>query len=233
MTGALMVTAALMGAAGTLHCAGMCAAACGAAGRACVPGAPRRGMAVLLAARGLSYAIAGGVVGWAVQALRWWLDSSRWLQPFWTIGQVLVVGVGLWLLVRGELPPTLQQWTEGLRRPGVPRLHRVHLPGELKAASVGLLWPVLPCGLLHAALALSALASTPVEGAAVMAAFAATSSAGLIGGGWWWRWVTRRSRPSGAGGAVAVRLAGAGIVVLSLWPLMRHALLPLQAAWCG
>lgn len=230
MTGALVTTAALMGLAGAAHCAGMCSAACHAVGRACVPGAPRRGVGMLLAARLLAYAAAGVAVGLVAQALRWWLDSSAWLQPLWTIAQVVLGGLGLWLVLRGELPPSLQLWAERLRRPRAAQVHKVHLPGELKAATLGLLWPVLPCGLLHAVLALAVLASGPAEAAGMMAAFALTSSLGLVAGGLLWR---RIGNGSLAGGAGAIRLAGAGIMLLSLWPLVQHVWVPLQTAWCG
>lgn len=233
MTGALVATAALMGLAGAAHCAGMCSAACCALGQRCVPNAPRRGIAALWLGRAVAYTLAGAGVGVLLQAVRWLVEGSAWLQPFWTMAQVMLVGLGLWLLVRGELPPTLQQFAERWGRPRpVQPVRLVRFPGEIKAAGAGLLWPLLPCGLLHAALALAALASTPWEAAGVMAAFAATSSAGLLAGGVLWR---RIGRGGGvlAGGGMAIRMAGGGIALLSLWPLARHVWQPLETAWCG
>lgn len=232
MTGALFATAALVGLAGTVHCAGMCAAACSAVGRRCAPAAPRRALAGWWLGRWAAYAAAGVAASTLVQGVRWLFDGSAWLRPFWTLAQVVLVGLGLWLLVRGEWPPTLQQWVEHRRRWTVePGLQRVHLPGELKAAGTGLLWPLLPCGLLHAALGLAALASGPLEAAGVMTAFAFSSTPGLWAGALLWR----RAGAGGpaASGASAVRLAGAGIALLSLWPLAQHAWHPIQAAWCG
>lgn len=232
MTGALLVTAAWMGLAGAVHCAGMCSAACGAIGTGCVPGAPRRGIGAWLAGRLLGYTLAGMGVGAVVQGLRWLVDTTAWMQPLWTVAQVALAGLGLWLLLRGELPVVLLQWAERLGRPPRPTLQRVHLPGELSAASIGLVWPLLPCGLLHAALAVAALAGSPLEAGQVMAAFALGSSAGLVSGGALWR----RLLGSGAAalrGAGAIRLAGAGVLLSSSWPLLRGAWGPLQAAWCG
>lgn len=232
MTGALLATALLVGLAGTPHCAGMCAAACSAVGRRCAPAAPRRALAGWWLGRWLGYVAAGVAASTLVQGVRWWFDGSAWLQPFWTLAQVALIGLGLWLVVRGEWPPTLQQWVERRRRPVPPAApQRVHLPGELQAASAGLLWPLLPCGLLHAALALAALASDPLEAAGVMTAFAVASTPGLWAGTLLWRRVGAGG--AAASGASAVRLAGAGIALLSLWPLARHAWQPIQAAWCG
>lgn len=232
MTGALLVTAAWMGFAGTVHCAGMCAAACAAIGTGCVPGAPRRGTAAWLAGRLLGYTLAGIGVGAAVQGLRWLVGAAVWLQPLWAMAQVALAGLGLWLLLRGELPPTLQQCADRLGRPRQPALPRVHLPGELSAASIGLAWPLLPCGLLHAALAVAALASSPLESGQVMAAFAVSSSAGLVGGGTLWRRLIGGGTAS-LKGAGAIRLAGASVVAFTVWPLLRGVWGPLQAAWCG
>lgn len=235
MTGTLLLTSALMGLAGAAHCAGMCSAACSVAGRSCMPQAPWRAGAALLLARLVAYAAAGAVVGLAAETLRWLVDTSVWLKPLWTVAQVALVALGLWLLVSGELPPTLLQWAERLGRPRPKSLQKVHLPGELKAAAIGFLWPLLPCGLLHAALALSALASSPVESALMMGAFAATSSVGLVAGQAIWRRLSSQGgrEVSPWGGRPAIRLAGAGIAMVCLWPLLQHVWEPLQAAWCG
>ena len=234
MTGTLLVTSALMGLAGSVHCAGMCSAACSAVGRASLPGKPWRASALLLLARLVSYALAGALVGWAAEGLRWLVDGSAWLKPLWTVAQVAIVALGLWLLVSGELPPTMVQWAERRGRLRPPGLHKVHLPGELKVTAVGMLWALLPCGLLHAALALSALASSPLEASQVMAAFAVTSSAGLVAGQAVWRYVSGGDRGAAPwGGRQAIRLAGGSITLVCLWPLAQHVWAPLQSAWCG
>jgi uncharacterized protein len=111
----------------------------------------------------------------------------------------------------------------------------VHLPGELKAAGIGLLWPVLPCGLLHAALLVAAVASGPLEGGVVMLAFGLTSMTGLLIGPYLWlRLIPQRLRAqvSGAEGTLALRLAGAMIAGVSGWTL-AHAVMDPILAWCA
>ena len=73
--------------------------------------------------------------------------------------------LGLSLLVRGRVPA----WLGNVRfRPQ---------PG--RSFATGLAWVIMPCGLLHAALLLSALSNSPVSGGLAMAAFATTSTLGL------------------------------------------------------
>ena len=56
MTGALILTAALIGLAGTPHCAAMCGAGCAAVGRSCRPDQPARAVAGLMIGRLVGYA---------------------------------------------------------------------------------------------------------------------------------------------------------------------------------
>jgi sulfite exporter TauE/SafE len=101
----------------------------------------------------------------------------------------------------------------------------------MRAGAAGLAWFALPCGLLQSALVMAALADGPTGGAAVMAAFAATSSIGLsmvplvvrrwVGG----RGVSARST------SWAVRMAGLGLVATSGWAL-GHGLWERVVALC-
>lgn len=104
------------------------------------------------------------------------------------------------------------------------------LAGPAKAAAAGALWLGLPCGLLHSALVMAALANTPLGGAAIMAAFAMGTTLGLwVGPTLWWRvgapgggWLAR-------GGAV--RLAGLMLAGVSAWAL-SHDLGARIVAYC-
>lgn len=245
MTGALLLTAALMGLAGTPHCAAMCAAGCAAVARRCTPQAPVRGSLGLLAGRLLAYALAGAAAASIVGGLRWLAEVAGWLRPLWTGLQLFMVMIGLWLLLRGRLPAALEAWIEQRTRarPELPDgTRRVAMPGEFKAAGVGLLWPALPCGLLHAALLLAAVASSPLEGAAVMAVFALASSAALLlGPALWLRLLPAALRRSGAASGpgdlratLPLRLSGLAVMLLSGWSLFGHGpWAEALIAWCS
>lgn len=242
MTGALLLTAALMGLAGAPHCAAMCATGCAAAARRCQPQGAGRAVAVLAAGRLVGYAVAGALAASLVGGLRWLADAALWLRPLWTGLQAFLLLLGLWLLVKGQVPAAIAAWLER-PAPALPEgSTRVRLPGELKAAGVGLLWPLLPCGLLHAALLLAAVASSPAEGAAVMAAFGLTSTAGLlVGPALWLRWVPAALRAGGGSagaavadpGALSLRLAGAALVAAVGWSLGHGLWDHAVAAWCA
>jgi sulfite exporter TauE/SafE len=238
MSAALMATAAVMGLAGVPHCAGMCGAGCAAAARLCLPARPGRAVAGLIAGRLVAYAVAGAVAATVVTGLQTLSEGTGWLRPVWVGLQAFLLVIGLGLLLRGRLPASIEAWVErmGGRPQDAPVTRKVHLPGELKAGAIGLLWPVIPCGLLHAALLVAAVSSGPVDGAAVMLVFGATSSLGLLlGPAVWLRWLPaalRRSVSSEDPGRLAVRLAGATISVFAGWGL-GHAVIAPIVAWCA
>lgn len=191
---ALIGSATLMGLAGTPHCAAMCSAPCALAGGQ----RPAR----LMAGRVLGYAAGGAVAAASAQALGRASQSLALLQPAWAVLQAALLLFGLTLLVRGRMPV----WASSLNWRPQPR----------HAFMTGLVWIAMPCGLLHAALLLSALADSPLGGAGAMAGFALASTPGLIVAPWWRARLLRR----GAGGEVlALRLAGVGLVLAAGWAL--------------
>jgi sulfite exporter TauE/SafE len=255
MTGTLLLTATLMGAAATPHCAAMCAGACRMlATRAAGPAQSRRWWA-WLSGRLLGYAVGGAAAASLGGMLRWLADSQAWARPVWLMLQLVMLALGLTLLWRGRLPLALEQWLDSGRRPtdATPAVQVVRWKADLQAASTGALWVALPCGVLQAALVVAALASSPVEGAGAMALFALASTPGLVAGQWLWRklWPSARDRTAGvtstnataaptvsalsaqdAAPTWSLRLAGAGIALLSGGTVAMAAWAPL-AAWCA
>ncbi|MCE4536889.1 sulfite exporter TauE/SafE family protein [Pelomonas sp. P7] len=185
---ALITSATLMGLAGMPHCAAMCSAPCALAGGH----RPAR----LLAGRLVGYAAGGAIAAASAQALARASQSAALLQPAWALLQAAMLLLGLTLLVRGRMPV----W-----------LGRVNWrPQPRHAFFTGMAWLVMPCGLLHAALLLAALASSPLGGAGAMAGFALGSTPGLVIAPLWRARLLRR----GAGGEMlALRLAGLALVV--------------------
>src|SRR5262245_34640949 len=102
---ALLGTAALMGLAGTPHCAAMCGAACIAVGGS-ARGQPS---AAFQLGRLASYAAAGAVAAASVQVLG---QLGRWtplFAPLWVVVHAAALMLGAWLLVRGRQPQWVQQ----------------------------------------------------------------------------------------------------------------------------
>ena len=92
---------------------------------------------------------------------------------------------------------------------------------------LGVLWALLPCGLLYSALLVAALSGGPLDGAQTMALFALGSSASLLAGPWL---LLRLGR--GGNGEWGMRLAGPGpgcnVRLGSLWMGLAHDTAP----WC-
>lgn len=216
MDAALAASAALMGLAGTPHCAAMCGAACTAltGGRA----GGRSSLWAFHGARVAGYAAAGALAAASVGTLGLLGNWSPALRPLWTLVHAAAIALGVWLLVTGRQPA----WFERLGRHARPSKgaggwQRLQGPGPARAGAAGALWFAWPCGLLQSALLVASLANTPAGGAAAMAAFGIASASGLLVGPWLWLRLGL-GRTTAAGQATwAVRSAGALLAGVSLW----------------
>jgi hypothetical protein len=229
MDQALILSAVLMGLAGTPHCLAMCGAACAAASGGAQPG---RLLAFHLG-RLVAYAAAGAVAAASVGSLAALGQAVAALRPLWALVHVAALALGLYLLWQGRQPA----WMEQLGRVRIQEVQ--HRPGErwqvmrgpARSAGAGLAWVAWPCGLLQSALLVAALANSAPAGALVMAGFAAASAAGLLlGPVLWWR-LTGRRGGAAVSPAVAVRWAGAALALASAWAL-GHGLWMRVLAWC-
>lgn len=222
MNSTLLVSALLMGLAGTPHCLAMCGPACTAITRS------GRDLWAFHCGRLLSYAAAGAVAAATVGALATAGQVVAALRPLWTAVHMAALALGLFLVWRGRQPAwmanlgstravAMASATDGWQSIRVPA----------RRAAAGLAWIAWPCGLLQSALLVAALADGAWQGALVMATFAAASAAGLVlGPALWWR----LGRPQA--GAWAVRLAGLMLIAASAWAL-GHGLWQRIADWCA
>lgn len=238
----LLISALLMGLAGTPHCLAMCGSACAAM-------APARKVPwAFFAARLASYSAAGAVAAASVGALSQWSSAVAALRPLWTLVHMAALVLGVYLLWRGRQPA----WMERLGAVRAPDVATVSLPAGRgwrrlaapgRRIALGALWVAWPCGLLQSALLVAALANDAAGGAAVMAAFALASAAGLaLGPALWWRLVAGLGGAAGGASAQAawvqrlstwpVRLAGLSLAAASVWAL-GHGVWLQVAAWCG
>lgn len=228
MDSALLVTALLMGLAGGPHCAAMCGAACTAiAGRG---GAASSPMLALHAGRVVGYAAAGAIVAGGVSSLGSFETAAPMLRPLWGMVHVGAIALGVWLLRAGRAPRWLSLPGPRLAALAGARPIRIvrSLPAPARAGLAGACWALVPCGLLQSALLVAALASGPVPGAAVMAAFALASTLGL----WLAQGLWLRLHGAGDGrrfAALSVRAAGAVLVASSAFALWHG----LGKALCG
>lgn len=171
-----LAAAFLTGLMGSAHCFAMCggiASALGMHARAGSSAVKTTTVASLYQlGRVCGYALAGVIVGFAGSQLARLLDMAQLANVLRIASAVLILLMGLRLLVRWNA----LQWIEllGARfwmtlRPLV-RLAGSR-PGIAKPLVLGLLWSLLPCGLIYSILMLAALSADPAHGALIMLAF--------------------------------------------------------------
>ena len=222
----LAATALLMGLAGGPHCVAMCGAACAGMGRT-QAGQSTRALWVFQAGRLLGYSAMGALAAISMQGLGWLSVQSAALRPVWTLFHVAAALLGLMLLWHARQPI----WLENSARKVWHGVRKItgNMTGSTTLAPIGLLgilWALLPCGLLYSALLVAAMTSSAAQGAGVMALFAFGSGLSLMAGPWLWL----RLRGQGSG-QWAIRIAGAALLAssaLALWMGLIHNTAP----WC-
>jgi sulfite exporter TauE/SafE len=222
MQSSLAITALVMGLAGGPHCIAMCGAACAGLGQAA---GERRTQALwsFQLGRLLGYSALGGLAAATVQGLGWLTTQSAALRPVWTMLHLAAFLLGVLLLVQARQPLWLD--TAASRLWAKVRAFNQRW-GMAAPAAVGVLWALMPCGLLYSALMVAALSNDVLSGAAVMALFALGSSVSL----WAGPWLLLKLGNLGDG-RWGMRLAGLALAGLSAWALWM-GLVHDQAPWC-
>ena len=209
----------------------MCSAPCAAA----IGGSGRRGGAAFHVARLLGYAAAGAVAAASVSALAAWGQISPALRPLWVLVQSAALALGLWLLVTARQPAWMSKLGRVPNTGAAQGWQPVSGPGPGtgtgRAALAGGLWFAWPCGLLHSALLVAAMANSAGSGAAVMAGFALASAPGLVLGPWALQRLLRGA-DAAARERLAARAAGGLLVGASAWAL-GHGVWHQVAVFCG
>lgn len=202
----------------------MCGAACAGIGQA----AGTKGASAMLsfqAGRVIGYAALGALAAASVQGLGWLSVQSVALRPVWSLLHVAATVLGLVLLFTGRQPLWLQV---GARSVWV-RVRKVAAGGLLAAPlGLGVVWSLLPCGLLYSALLLASLSADPLAGAVTMALFALGTSLTLMVGPWFWLQLGLVGMGDGRWG---IRLSGSALALVSAWALWM-GLMHQQAPWC-
>jgi sulfite exporter TauE/SafE len=230
LNGSLIAAGLLMGLASSPHCALMCSAPCAAITRSCGAGGnTSRALLAWHGGRALAYTLAGAIAASAVALIATWAAGSAVVRPLWTMLQAAVLVLGLALLWTGRMPRWVDGAAQSLGRAvpivGPRATAATRTSGTRRAALIGLGWFAMPCAVLYGALAVAALGAGPLEGAAVMAAFAIGSAPGLIGLPFIWQRLARVPQTT------ALRLAGVMLVLGSVWALW-HGMEGASGAWC-
>lgn len=252
MNSSLLLTAFLMGLFGGPHCLAMCGATCvglshakAVSGHAAVLG--------FQLGRLMGYSTLGAVGAFSVQGVGWLSIHSSLFRPVWGLFHVSALLIGLVLIWRADQPFWLNTFAQEVwRKISHQSALRTLSLGRFGPLALGVIWALLPCGLLYSALWVAALSANPLEGALVMSSFAMGSALVLTTGPLIWRAIksidnvhtlsfksksviTTGSIPvnnsASMQGALGVRLAGLALVGVSSFALW-HGLIQNQAPWC-
>lgn len=248
MNTAIPLTLLLMGLTGGLHCAAMCGGLVLASERAQAPRPAREqvlwparrllwNQLQLQGARVVSYGVLGAVAGWIGAGVL--ASGARPLQlALYALGSALLLGLGLWMLAPhaaarwGAWLAPMQTLGRGLTRLVQPMLsHLLPFNTAGKRLTAGLLWGLLPCGLVYSALSLAFLTATPWEGALAMLAFGLGTMPHMLLAGHTLRWLSQR-----VNGRWFHVIAGLLLVTFGTWGLWKlvnaGTALPLDGGLC-
>jgi sulfite exporter TauE/SafE len=227
MQSSLALTALLMGLVGGPHCVAMCGAACAGISQAAGPH-KNSALWIFQLGRVIGYAALGALAAASLQGLGWLTVQSAALRPVWSLFHVAALILGLMLLLQARQPV----WLENTARRVWSRTRSFAAnQGRGAPLVLGVLWALLPCGLLYSALLVAALAGNAAGGARVMALFAVGTSVTMVVGPW--LFLRLNGSPGRLGsGQWGVRLAGAALAASSGWALWM-ALAHNAAPWCA
>ncbi|GAB3035412.1 MULTISPECIES: sulfite exporter TauE/SafE family protein [Oleiagrimonas] len=240
MTGALTIAAAaLLGLAGSGHCALMCGGishALGLATQRRPDGRPRRALLLTYQFGRISgYALAGLLLGSVGAALYGWLDDATLRLGLRVLMATafVVIGVGLWT-GRGVLDRIAGTRVWAWLSPRMRRLLPVDsLP---KAWMLGLAWGWMPCGFVYTVLLLAWTSLDPWSSAATMAAFGLGTLPAVLGVSLGADFLSRTAGAHLRRGTAVVMLGMAALTLAGPWlaPLgMPDALLPFDCVARG
>ncbi len=205
----LVGAAVVLGIGGSLHCAGMCGPLALAVGAR----TPHL-LAAYHAARLLSYGAVGltiGLIGARVGAL-----TGR---PFqvglsWGLATLLVI-VTLW----PKIAPSggrFSAWAQSVQR------QAMSLRPLQRAIGMGVLTPMLPCGMLYAAFLLALSADRALEGAVVLGVFGLASAPAVVVGHAAFSRLTGRLSPTGQRRARQLMTISAALILFGRGWLQLH-----------
>lgn len=224
-----------MGLAGGPHCVLMCGAACGAMQTPPNPSSPQRSIPLRVVqtipwsfylGRLVGYGLLGAIAAETLRGLAWLSNQSHLFQPLWTFSHTLIFAWGVLLLILGRQPQWAVQRAQQVW--AWIKQHTAHAKSGYFLT--GIVWALLPCGLLYSAVMLASLQSQWLQGALVMIAFAAGSATILALAPFVWH-AGQQSLPRWFSEAAGMRLSGSLLVALSLvalWMDVMHH----DKLWC-
>jgi sulfite exporter TauE/SafE len=200
MLSSLLISALLMGLAGGPHCLVMCGSACMGVSR--MPGqSAARNLLLFQAGRLAGYAALGAIAALSMNALGWMAEQTAVLHPLWSMLHIAGVIWGLWLMFRAEQPLWVSRAAQRIWQTMSTQTNALSKQA-LTPLWLGMVWALLPCGLLYSALLVAMFTAGAAQGALVMFAFALGGALMLTVFPWLWS----RLRNGGNWGQIPITL---------------------------
>jgi sulfite exporter TauE/SafE len=229
------VSMLLLGLLGGIHCAGMCGGFVAALAR----GTPQKihfgrvSVAVQALPCHLGRIAGYGLVAALLGALGASLGRASVLLEaetvFYTAANVFLVALGGFLLLRGSGVRALEGLGARIFAAIAPLARRLARGnGVSRRFALGMLWTLVPCGLLYAVFAVALLASDPLASAGLALAFGLGTLPNLLAAGWVLRLVQQRRWLPRKLGQITLGVVVAAFGVVGL---LRAESLPQSLAW--
>ena len=216
MSAAALTAVFLVGVLGGGHCLGMCGGIVTALTVHLPSDRPRWSLHLAYhAGRITTYALAGALAGGLGAAALLAGGALPVQVALYVIAQLMLVALGLYLL-------GIPRYLDGFERAGRALWSRVQpiastlfpVRTAARAYAVGLLWGLLPCGLVYSVLATALVSGSPAGGVQVMLAFGAGTIPTLLAAGTLFPALQRTSAAR-----LARRAAGVVVVAFGLFGL--------------
>jgi uncharacterized protein len=214
----LLAAAFFAGLLGSAHCLGMCAGISGLAAIHAGAASLRGQLPLTLVYNGgrvLSYAVLGGVVGsFGSVVVRL---SPAIAGPIRIASGAIIFLIGLKVAFDLRILEVLERSGGALWNRIAPSARGL-LPvtSPPRALGLGLLWGLLPCGLVYSALLIAATAATPIGGAAVMLAFGAGTLPAMLSTGLGAAQLSRFARQRNARLGLGLVICALGILTVAM-----------------
>jgi sulfite exporter TauE/SafE len=144
-----------------------------------------RNLLLFQAGRLAGYAALGAIAAMSMNALGWMAEQTAVLHPLWSMLHIAGVIWGLWLMFRAEQPLWVSRTAQRIWQTMSTQTNALSKQA-LAPLWLGMVWALLPCGLLYSALLVAMFTAGAVQGALVMAMFALGGGLMLTVFPWLW-----------------------------------------------
>lgn len=204
------LTAYLLGLIGSVHCMGMCGGIVGALSM----NTRNQGYMNLQLAYHLGRIITYGALGFTAGLLGLWLSSSHHYVGVFlrSLSGVLLVLMGVYLFGNSQALNWLEKLGGQLWKKIQPlSKNLIPVKNAKQGVLLGLIWGLLPCGLVYSTLSWALVSADPMKSATLMMAFGLGNLPALLSFGLFTKQLTRFKQSVSVRALLAICIMGFGI----------------------